>query len=55
MSDEATALAGLEALYHRQTFSHKQKIYGDGGDGHTNTIEGVWALIKRRFTASTIG
>lgn len=49
MSDEATALAGLEALYERKTFSHKQKIYGDGGDGHTNTIEGVWALIKRQI------
>jgi transposase-like protein len=49
MSDEATALAGLEALYDRKAFSHKKGIYGDGGDGHTNTIEGVWALIKRQI------
>ena len=49
MSDEATALAGLEALYERKTFSHSRKQYGDGGDGHTNSIEGVWALIKRQI------
>jgi hypothetical protein len=42
-------LAGLEALYERKTFSHKKKQYGDGGDGHTNSIEGVWALIKRQI------
>lgn len=49
MSDEATAFAGLEALYERQTFSHKKKHYGDGAEGHTNSIEGVWALIKRQI------
>jgi hypothetical protein len=49
MSDEATALAGLEAIYKRSTFSHKKDQYGDGAGGHTNTIEGVWALIKRQI------
>jgi transposase-like protein len=49
MSDEATTLAGLEALYERKTFNHKRKQYGDGGDGHTNSIEGMWALIKRQI------
>jgi hypothetical protein len=49
MTDDATAFSGLEALYERHAFSHKRKHYGDGADGHTNTIEGVWALIKRQI------
>ncbi len=49
MTDDATAFSGLETLYDRKAFSHKRKHYGDGADGHTNTIEGVWALIKRQI------
>ena len=49
MTDEATAFSGLEALYERKSFSHKRGIYGDGKDGHTNSIEGVWSLIKRQI------
>lgn len=49
MTDEATAFSGLEAIYDRKAFSHKRGQYGDGADGHTNSIEGAWALIKRQI------
>lgn len=49
MTDDATAFSGLEALYDRKSFSHKRHQYGDGADGHTNSIEGLWALVKRKI------
>ena len=49
MTDEATAFSGLDALYDHRTFSHKRNQYGDGADGHTNSVEGLWALIKRQI------
>jgi transposase-like protein len=49
MTDDATAFSGLEALYERKAFRHIRHEYGDGKDGHTNSIEGVWALIKRQI------
>ena len=49
MTDETQYLEGLDSIYERHTFNHTRKQYGDGGDGHTNTIEGVWALIKRQI------
>ncbi len=49
MTDEAGVYHGLDALYERYTVNHSQGQYGDGGEGHTNSIEGVWALIKRQI------
>ncbi len=49
MTDQATAFSGLEAIYDRKSFSHNRGIYGDGADGHTNSIEGAWSLIKRQI------
>ncbi|CAN5163289.1 IS1595 family transposase [soil metagenome] len=49
ISDETRVLQHLDALYQRTTVNHSSGQYGDGGDGHTNTIEGVWALIKRQI------
>jgi hypothetical protein len=49
MTDEAGVYIGLEGLYERHTVNHSQGQYGDGGEAHTNTIEGVWALLKRQI------
>lgn len=49
MTDEATVYAGLGGIYDRTTVNHSRGQYGDGGDGHTNSIEGVWSLIKRQI------
>lgn len=49
MTDEASVLSGLEAIYDRTAVNHSRGQYGDGKDGHTNSIEGVWALIKRQI------
>lgn len=49
MTDEATPLVGLRSSYEHHSFSHIKGQYGDGGDGHTNSIEGAWALIKRQI------
>jgi transposase-like protein len=49
MTDEARALSGIEAIYDRTAVNHSRGQYGDGSDGHTNSIEGVWALIKRQI------
>ena len=49
MTDEAPVLSGIEAIYNRVSVNHSRGQYGDGADGHTNSIEGVWALIKRQI------
>jgi hypothetical protein len=49
MTDEATMFAGLAGVYDHRTVNHSKGQYGDGGEGHTNSIEGVWALIKRQI------
>jgi len=48
MTDETRVLASIEAIYDRRTVNHSKGQYGDG-DTHTNSIEGVWALIKRQI------
>ena len=48
MTDEASVLSGLEAIYDRTAVNHSRGQYGDGKDGHTNSIEGVWALVIKR-------
>src|SRR5262249_27599218 len=49
MTDEARVFDGLGARYDHQSFSHQDHHYGDGKGGHTNTIEGIWGLIKRQI------
>jgi transposase-like protein len=49
MTDEATVFAGLAGVYDHRTVNHSKGQYGDGADAHTNTVEGVWALIKRQI------
>jgi len=48
MTDETRILAGIEAVYDRRTVNHSKGQYADGNT-HTNSIEGVWALIKRQI------
>lgn len=48
MTDEARVLAGIEKIYNRQAVNHSKGQYADG-EVHTNSIEGVWALIKRQI------
>lgn len=49
MTDSAPMLANMGALYDHTVVNHSRGQYGDGGDGHTNSIEGVWSLIKRQI------
>lgn len=49
MTDNAPVLSGIEALYDRTILDHSKGQYGDGADGHTNSIEGAWALLKRQI------
>jgi hypothetical protein len=35
--------------YEHTAVNHSRGQYGDGGDGHTNSIEGFWALVKRQI------
>lgn len=48
MTDEHPVYIGLEWLYDRATVNHSKGEYGRG-QAHTNTIEGVWALLKRQI------
>ncbi|TMI98838.1 MAG: IS1595 family transposase [Alphaproteobacteria bacterium] len=49
MTDEATVFIGLDTRFVHGTVNHSRGQYGDGGETHTNSIEGVWALIKRQI------
>jgi hypothetical protein len=49
ISDETRVLMHLDGVYKRVTVTHSAGQYGDGADGHTNSIESVWALIKRQI------
>ncbi len=48
MTDEATGYFGLRKQYQHQTVRHADGEYVRG-DVHTNSIEGVWALLKRQI------
>jgi transposase-like protein len=49
MTDDWRGFLQLDPMYKRTVVNHGAGQYGDGGDGHTNSIEGVWALIKRQI------
>ena len=49
MTDETNVLSGSELVYRRTAVNHSRGQYGDGADGHTNSIEGLWALVKRQI------
>jgi transposase-like protein len=48
MSDDAGSYEGLGFTYKHETVSHRQGEYGRGRT-HTNSIEGVWSLLKRQI------
>jgi len=45
-TDEASAYRGLDANFEHKTVNHSAGQYVDG-DNHTNSIEAVWAVMKR--------
>lgn len=49
MTDEWQPFKSLDGIYDRTAVNHSRGQYGDGADGHTNSIEGVWALVKRKI------
>lgn len=49
MSDETRVLQEAHLVYDHVAVNHSRGQYGNGSDGHTNSIEGVWALIKRQI------
>ena len=49
MTDETNVLREAGLIYRHTTVNHSRGQYGNGSDGHTNSIEGVWALIKRQI------
>ena len=48
-TDEDRAFLGLESDYHHETVNHSQGEYVRHYIHHTNTIESVWALLKRQI------
>jgi transposase-like protein len=48
MTDEDGAFVGIDPTYSHQTVSHSKGEYVRG-DVHSNTMEGVWALLKRQI------
>ena len=48
MTDEAGYYHGLEHIYDRRTVNHSKGEYAKG-ETHTNSIESVWALLKRQI------
>lgn len=48
VTDEGTEFKRLEDAYVRVTVNHKKGEYARDGF-HTNTMEGVWALLKRQI------
>jgi transposase-like protein len=49
MTDETRVLQEAGLVYAHTAVNHSRGQYGNGNDGHTNSIEGVWALIKRQI------
>jgi transposase-like protein len=49
MTDTHGAFAGLNSLYAHHTVNHQSGEYVRDGHIHTNTIESVWALLKRQI------
>lgn len=48
MTDEHPVYIGLEGVYERHSVNHRAGEYARG-EAHTNSIEGVWALLKRQI------
>lgn len=48
-TDEAGGYRGLEGDYHHHTVNHGAGEYVRHYHAHTNSIEGVWALLKRQI------
>jgi len=49
-TDEASGYNPLtQRGYQHERVNHSAKVYVSG-DVHTNTIEGVWSLVKRRIS-----
>ncbi len=49
MTDEFTGFAGMERRYTHHTVNHAKGEYVRHFTLHTNTIEGVWSLLKRQI------
>ncbi len=49
MTDEDNAFAGLRADYFHHTVNHRQGEYVRHFTIHSNTVEGVWSLLKRQI------
>jgi transposase-like protein len=49
ITDEYVSYHGLDAKYQHHTINHSQGEYVRDGFVHTNSIEGVWALLKRQI------
>jgi len=49
MTDETRVMQEAGLVYRHVAVNHSRGQYGDGADGHTNSIEGLWALIKRQI------
>ena len=54
LTDEDAAFKALAAEYAHRFVTHSKGEYVKG-NAHTNTIESVWALLKRQISASIIG
>ena len=48
-TDESKSYIGLQGDYHHHTVNHQKGEYVRQFFAHTNTIEGVWALLKRQI------
>lgn len=49
MTDTHGAFAGLNKVYAHHTINHQSGEYVRDGHIHTNTIESIWALLKRQI------
>lgn len=49
MTDTHGAFAGLHSIYSHHTVNHQRGEYVRDGHIHTNTIDSVWALLKRQI------
>jgi transposase-like protein len=47
-TDEHSGYKGMDGIYNHRTVNHSAKQYVDGM-AHTNSIESVWAVLKRGF------